>query len=95
MEIETIWLLKQWVFPALGSSDMCRLAAASPILSSATRKDRVRMLGMQLVAVPKTKSRRRVDDLMYVAARMCGRYGVTTDRALSYAQFALSRGIYI
>ena len=47
--METFWLLKQWVLPVMGSGDLDRLAAASPILSAMTRKERMRMQEMRVI----------------------------------------------
>jgi hypothetical protein len=47
--METLFLLKQWVLPALCSADMDSLGSASPLLHAFTRKDRVRLHNMQVV----------------------------------------------
>jgi len=46
--LETMWMLKQFVIPVASRADLDSLAAAHVLLSSASRPERRRMLGLRV-----------------------------------------------
>ena len=49
--LETMWLLKQFVIPTAGRADLDNLAAAHVLLSSTSRPERRRMLGLRVAVL--------------------------------------------